>query len=63
MKFNVPKILKHIAGITALIWILLPFSQVHALEFEHVMNIGSKGSGEGQFKYVEDFDLTVDGKY
>ncbi len=38
--------------------------QAHAgLKFEHVMNIGSKGSGEGQFKYVEDFDLTIDGKY
>jgi len=25
------------------------------LQFEHVMNIGSRGSGDGQFKYVEDF--------
>ncbi len=25
------------------------------LEFEHVMNIGSEGTGPGQFKYVEDF--------
>ncbi len=39
-------------------------TQAHAeMKFEHVMNIGSKGSGEGQFKYVEDFDLTVDGKH
>jgi DNA-binding beta-propeller fold protein YncE len=30
------------------------------LRFEHVMNIGSKGGGPGQFKYVEDF--AIDGK-
>src|SRR5215212_5913024 len=29
--------------------------------FEHVMNIGSTGTGEGQFKYVEDFAFTKDG--
>lgn len=28
---------------------------VHAMNFEHVMTIGSEGTGEGQFKYVEDF--------
>ncbi len=33
------------------------------LQFEHVMNIGSKGDGNGQFKYVEDFDLTSDGRH
>ena len=32
------------------------------LKFEHVMNIGSEGTGEGQFKYVEDFALSKDGK-
>ena len=30
-------------------------------KFEHVMNIGSEGLGEGQFKYVEDFAFTKDG--
>ena len=32
-----------------------------ALNFEHVMNIGTKGTGEGQFKYVEDFALSIEG--
>ena len=31
------------------------------MRFSHVMNIGSKGTGKGQFKYVEDFALTDDG--
>lgn len=31
------------------------------LRFDHVMNIGSEGSGEGQFKYVEDFAFAKDG--
>ena len=31
------------------------------LRFEHVMNIGSAGSGEGQFKYIEDFAFSKDG--
>src|SRR5262245_49606272 len=30
-------------------------------QFEHVMNIGSTGTGEGQFKYVEDFAFSKDG--
>jgi DNA-binding beta-propeller fold protein YncE len=30
-------------------------------EFEHVMNIGTAGVGEGQFKYVEDFAFSKDG--
>jgi DNA-binding beta-propeller fold protein YncE len=29
--------------------------------FEHVMNIGTAGTGEGQFKYVEDFAFSNDG--
>jgi DNA-binding beta-propeller fold protein YncE len=29
--------------------------------FEHVMNIGTEGSGPGQFKYVEDFAFTKNG--
>ena len=32
------------------------------MAFEHVMTIGSSGAGEGQFKYVEDFAFTTDGK-
>ena len=36
------------------------FSFSSAMDFEHVMNIGSEGTGEGQFKYVEDF--AFDGK-
>jgi DNA-binding beta-propeller fold protein YncE len=31
------------------------------LRFEHVMNIGSAGAGEGQFGYVEDFAFSKDG--
>ena len=31
------------------------------LAFEHVMTIGSEGTGEGQFKYVEDFALSPGG--
>src|SRR5262245_30550099 len=31
------------------------------IQFEHVMNIGTTGTGEGQFKYVEDFAFTKDG--
>jgi DNA-binding beta-propeller fold protein YncE len=32
------------------------------LGFNHVLTIGSEGTGEGQFKYVEDFAFTNDGK-
>jgi DNA-binding beta-propeller fold protein YncE len=38
-----------------------PAGTAAAMNFEHVMNIGSEGSGEGQFKYVEDFALAKDG--
>lgn len=31
------------------------------IQFEHVMTIGSEGSGPGQFKYVEDFAFDKDG--
>ncbi len=31
--------------------------------FEHVMTFGSKGTGDGQFSYPEDFDLTADKKH
>ena len=33
-----------------------------APRFEYVMTIGAEGTGEGQFKYVEDFAFTRDGK-
>lgn len=36
-------------------------SPVQAIQFEHVMMIGTQGTGEGQFKYVEDFDFSADG--
>ena len=31
------------------------------LKFEHVMNIGDVGTGEGKFKYVEDFAFSREG--
>ena len=34
---------------------LMLLSNAHALQFEHVMDIGSQGAGDGQFQYVEDF--------
>jgi DNA-binding beta-propeller fold protein YncE len=36
-------------------------AHVETLAFEHVMNIGSEGHGEGQFKYVEDFAFSKEG--
>jgi DNA-binding beta-propeller fold protein YncE len=53
-------------GFAVLVSVALMLSVVvdgHAAElrFEHVMNIGSEGSGPGQFKYVEDFAFTKDG--
>ena len=35
--------------------------QAAELRFEHVMNIGSEGSGQGQFKYIEDFAFSKEG--
>src|SRR5215470_13982649 len=37
-------------------------AQAQDVKFEHVMTIGSEGTGEGQFKYVEDFAFTKDGR-
>ena len=37
-------------------------AQAGEVKFEHVMNIGSEGTGEGQFKYVEDFAFSKDGR-
>lgn len=38
-------------------------AQASEMKFEHVMSIGTKGDGPGQFMYVEDFALSGDGKY
>jgi DNA-binding beta-propeller fold protein YncE len=45
----------------ALFSIAVPAASAANLKFEHVMNIGSEGVREGQFKYVEDFAFTKDG--
>ncbi len=42
-------------------WIASPGLAGSSMNFEHVMNIGTQGTGEGQFKYVEDFALSIDG--
>jgi len=39
----------------------IPAALADEPQFEHVMNIGSAGTGEGQFKYVEDFAFAKDG--
>jgi len=31
------------------------------LKFKHLMSVGTRGTGPGQFKYIEDFDITADG--
>lgn len=33
------------------------------MKFEHAMNIGTKGDGPGQFGYVEDFDMAINGQH
>lgn len=33
------------------------------MRFEHVMSIGTQGNGLGQFGYVEDFDMAIDGQH
>ncbi len=38
-------------------------AQADELSFEHVMSIGSKGTGLGQFGYVEDFDMAINGQH
>src|SRR4051794_26825307 len=37
-------------------------TQAAELTFEHVMTFGTEGAGEGQFKYVEDFAFSKDGR-
>ena len=39
-----------------------PSAQSQDVKFEHVLTIGSEGTGEGQFKYVEDFAFSKDGR-
>jgi DNA-binding beta-propeller fold protein YncE len=39
----------------------LTAAQAQESKFEHVLTIGSEGTGEGQFKYVEDFAFSKDG--
>ncbi|WDP92525.1 MAG: hypothetical protein HUN04_23495 [Desulfobacter sp.] len=42
---------------------LLSAGNAFAFTFKHVMTFGSRGSGEGQFKYVEDFALARNGQH
>ncbi len=41
--------------------VAVPTVALADVKFEHVMTIGSEGTGEGQFKYVEDFAFSKDG--
>jgi DNA-binding beta-propeller fold protein YncE len=54
----------YIRNVAAGMFAMLSVSSASAaeLKFQHVMNIGTEGAGEGQFKYVEDFAFTKDGK-
>jgi len=49
-------------GVLACAFLLATSALAQDVKFEHVMNIGSEGTGEGQFKYVEDFAFSKDGK-
>jgi DNA-binding beta-propeller fold protein YncE len=48
------------AGMAAVMTIA---AHAEPMRYEHVMNIGSEGSGEGQFQYVEDFDMASNGQH
>jgi sugar lactone lactonase YvrE len=51
------------AAVFATAMLILSVSAYAAeLKFVHVMNIGSEGVAEGQFKYIEDFAFTKDGR-
>lgn len=54
---------RHRIILTALLLVLPVTAQAgeNNLTFEHVMNIGSDGTDEGQFKYIEDIAFTKDG--
>src|SRR5215475_1783263 len=49
------------AAVAALLALAVP-AQAQDVKFEHVMTIGLEGTGEGQFKYVEDFAFSKDGR-
>ena len=50
------------SALTALALLIAASSSAAAApQFEHVMNLGSEGLNEGQFKYVEDFAFSRDG--
>src|SRR5262245_18745326 len=51
----------HTALTIALVAAAPVMASAEGLKFEHVMNFGSEGVGEGQFKYVEDFAFSRDG--
>ena len=46
---------------TIILAVFFFFGSASAMTFQHVMNIGSAGTGEGQFKYVEDFAFDGNG--
>ena len=46
----------------AILFAAAPAAMSAELTFDHVMTIGSEGTGPGQFRYVEDFALTKDGR-
>jgi DNA-binding beta-propeller fold protein YncE len=54
------KVLTFIIGVV-FVFGLSAMGNAKELRFEHVMNIGTQGSGPGQFKYVEDFAIDSKG--
>lgn len=61
MKFNLTKGAAVAAAVAVTLIGTASAAEIQ-MRFEHVMNIGTQGEGEGQFKYVEDFAFTNDGK-
>ena len=51
------------AALAVALGAVMSFGAAHAqeLKFEHVLTFGCEGTGEGQFKYVEDFAFSKDG--
>lgn len=54
---------RNLALLLCCLLVLGLYTATHAgeLQFEHVMNIGTMGTGPGQFKYMEDFALDSKG--
>lgn len=52
---------KSLMGI-GMLWFVIT-GGAFAMEIDHVMTFGSEGDGEGQFRYVEDFALALDGNH